>query len=87
MMRLLGVEHRDWVTLHRYWHPTRGTVRTAILAAEPNVIHIGGSEFDAGERRRQPKQVSHSQHRRQGVAPRSGNFCALRAHARARDVT
>jgi hypothetical protein len=50
MMRLCSTDRREKLIVRTYLHPIRGLVRTLAMACEPNVIHVGGPNFGAGER-------------------------------------
>jgi hypothetical protein len=48
-MRLLKIDRRPNLAVWTYLHPTRGIIRTIVGTHEPNVTHVGGPRFGAGE--------------------------------------
>jgi hypothetical protein len=63
-MRLVYSERRNWMLYRAYLHPTRGVIRTTALTLEPNVIHVWGPNFGAGERVREFNKTRRNRRRR-----------------------
>jgi hypothetical protein len=60
--RLLKIDRRPNLTVWTYWHPTRGIIHAIVGTHEPNVTHVGGPNFGAGERPR--KEAPLPEHRK-----------------------
>jgi hypothetical protein len=56
-MRLLKIDRRPNLAVWTYLHPTRGIIRTIVGTHEPNVTHVGGPRFGAGEAERPKPRV------------------------------